>query len=63
MYKVKTLEQMMDWALTLDMPEKEGGGRGKSEKKEEDKDKDDDGKSEPWAILLLEVEAIKTVRK
>jgi hypothetical protein len=44
------------------MPEKEGGRRGKNEKNEEDKD-DDDGKSEPWAIFLLEVEAINTVRK
>jgi len=54
---------MMEWALTMDMSEKEGGGGGKSKKKEEDKDEDDDGKSEPWAIFLLEVEAIKTVRK
>jgi hypothetical protein len=44
------------------MPEKEGEGGRKSEKKEEVKD-DDDGKSEPWAIFLLEVEAIKTARK
>jgi len=28
-----------------------------------EKDKDEDGKSEPWAIFLLEVETIKTVRK
>lgn len=44
------------------MTEKEEGGLGKSEMKEEDKDEDDDAKSEPWAIFLLEVEAIKTVR-
>jgi len=62
MYEVKTLEQMMEWALTMDMSQKEGGGGGKS-KKEEGKDEDDDGKSEPWAIFLLQVEAIKTVRK
>ena len=62
MYEEKTLQQMMEWELTLGMPEKGVGGR-ESEKEEEDKDEDDDGKSEPWAIFLLEVEAIKTVRK
>lgn len=60
---MKTLEQMMERALTMDMPEKEGEGGGKSKKKEEDKDEDDDGKSEPGAIFLLEIEAIKTMRK
>jgi len=33
MYEVKTLEQMMERALTMDMPEKEGEGGGKSKKK------------------------------
>jgi len=47
MYEVKTFEQMMESALTFDMPEKEGGGGVKSVKKEEDKDEDDDGKREP----------------